>query len=214
MNIYMKLQQARVTLQSMNLKKTGVNKFAGYKYYELGDFLPAVNSIMNDLKMCGFVTFSNDSANLTIVNAENPEETIVFSSPMRDASLKGAHEIQNLGAVETYQRRYLYQVAFEIVESDALDYTQNPNEAVRDDKRSNTGKDTNKHEERRVEPSRAVSSDSVSEPVICADCGAPITQVMGKNGKPITADVLVDLSMKTYNVPLCATCQKKRKEAK
>lgn len=68
--------------------------------------------------------------------------------------------------------------------------------------------------ERRVEPSKPVSSDSVSEPVICADCGAPITQVMGKNGKPIPPDVLVDLSMKTYNVPLCATCQKKRKEAK
>lgn len=73
---------------------------------------------------------------------------------------------------------------------------------------------TKNRTESRVDPSKPVSSDSVSEPAICADCGAPITQVMGKNGKPIPPDVLVDLSMKTYNVPLCATCQKKRKEAK
>lgn len=76
------------------------------------------------------------------------------------------------------------------------------------------GNYTNNPVERRVDASKPVSSDSVREPVICADCGAPITQVMGKNGKPIPPDVLVDLSMKTYNVPLCATCQKKRKEAK
>lgn len=73
---------------------------------------------------------------------------------------------------------------------------------------------TPKTTERRGEPSKPVSDDYVKEPEICSDCGAPITPVMGKNGKPITADVLVDLSMKTYNVPLCATCQKKRKEAK
>ena len=43
---------------------------------------------------------------------------------MASAQLKGVHEIQNLGAVETYQRRYLYMVAFEIVEADVLDAVQ------------------------------------------------------------------------------------------
>jgi len=45
---------------------------------------------------------------------------------MSTASLKGCHEVQNLGAVETYVKRYLYQNAFEIVESDALNSTHNP----------------------------------------------------------------------------------------
>ena len=49
MNVHKKLMQARVTLQSMALTKTGHNKFAGYQYFELGDFLPAVNQIFNDL---------------------------------------------------------------------------------------------------------------------------------------------------------------------
>jgi hypothetical protein len=47
--IYDKLQQARIALQSMELKKSGHNKFAGYKYFELGDFLPAVNNIFGNL---------------------------------------------------------------------------------------------------------------------------------------------------------------------
>ena len=40
---------------------------------------------------------------------------------MADANLKGCHPIQNLGAVETYTRRYLWVTAMEIVEHDALD---------------------------------------------------------------------------------------------
>jgi hypothetical protein len=40
---------------------------------------------------------------------------------MAKAELKGAHPIQNLGAVETYQRRYLWMTAMEIVEHDILD---------------------------------------------------------------------------------------------
>ena len=39
-NIYQKLLNARLVLQDTELKKSGNNKFAGYKYFELGDFLP------------------------------------------------------------------------------------------------------------------------------------------------------------------------------
>ena len=123
MNIFEKLQTMRVELQGMNIKKSGQNKFAGYNYYELGDFLPAINALMHKYKVTSLVSFA-EKATLTLVNSEKPEETIVFESPMEAATLKGAHPIQNLGAVETYSRRYLYMTAFEIVESDALDATQ------------------------------------------------------------------------------------------
>lgn len=129
MNIYEKLQTMRVDLQSMNLKKSGKNKFAGYNYYELGDFLPAINQLMLDNKVTSIITFSGENALLTLINTEKTDETISFSSPMCEAVLKGAHPIQNLGAVETYSRRYLYMVAFEIVESDMLD-------AVHDNKKA------------------------------------------------------------------------------
>lgn len=121
MNIYEKLQEARVELQGMNLKKSGKNSFAQYDYFELADFMPHINRIMLEKKLTGFCSFTEDLASLTLVNSEKPEERIVFTSPMSKANLKGCHEVQNLGAVETYQRRYLYTTAFEIVEADLLD---------------------------------------------------------------------------------------------
>ena len=47
--------------------------------------------------------------------------------PAFEAALKGAHAIQNLGAVQTYMRRYLWVTAMEIVENDYLDHVHNKN---------------------------------------------------------------------------------------
>jgi len=121
MTAYQKLMEARIALQGKKLAKTGKNKFAGYSYFELGDFLPTVQEIFASLGLCGFVSYGTEQADLTICDSENPDDKIVISSPMSSASLKGAHEIQNLGAVQTYLRRYLWVAAMEIVEHDALD---------------------------------------------------------------------------------------------
>jgi hypothetical protein len=43
---------------------------------------------------------------------------------MATAALKGAHDIQNLGAVESYQRRYLWMTALELTESDPIDSSE------------------------------------------------------------------------------------------
>ena len=120
MNVYKKLMLARLELQSRKLKKSGLNEFAGYQYFELGDFLPAVQEIFAKHGLCGVITFGNDIARLTIVDTEG-EGSIEVTSPMSTAALKGAHAIQNLGAVQTYIRRYLWVTAMEIVEHDALD---------------------------------------------------------------------------------------------
>ena len=121
MNVFEKLQKARVELQNKGLNKSGNNKFAGYTYFELADFLPTINQLCLDLKLMTQTSFTSEIATLKIINAEKPDEVIEFTSPMAAAQLKGCHEIQNLGAVETYQRRYLLVTAFEIVENDALD---------------------------------------------------------------------------------------------
>ena len=120
--VYAKLQEARIRLQAAPLKKSGHNKFAGYQYFELGDFLPTINQIFHELGLCSVVSFTKDYAELRIIDTDNGG-CITFSSPMADAHLKGCHPIQNLGAVETYSRRYLYVTALEIVEHDALDAT-------------------------------------------------------------------------------------------
>lgn len=114
----------RVELQQKNIKKSGKNKFAGYDYFELSDILPPINELQAKYKTCSFVSFNSEEAALKIVNAEDPKEEIVFTSPIAGLNLKGAHEIQNLGGVQTYSRRYLYLNAFEIIENEYFDAVQ------------------------------------------------------------------------------------------
>lgn len=117
MTIYEKLAEARTRL---NVKKTGRNNFAKYGYFELADFLPEINLLAKELGFVCLVSFDAEKATMTIKDATGEGE-IIFTSPMSTASLKGCHEVQNLGAVQTYLRRYLYQTAFEIVEAEQLD---------------------------------------------------------------------------------------------
>lgn len=120
MKVYQKLNAARKQFHTLQLKKTGLNKFAGYQYFELGDFLiPALN-VFEQNGLCAFISFGKDLATMTIVCAEDGS-SITLTSPMAEAQLKGCHPIQNLGAVETYTRRYLWVAALEIVEHDAID---------------------------------------------------------------------------------------------
>lgn len=128
MSVYKKLQDARIKLQNTELKKSGHNKFAGYKYFELGDFLPAIQNICDQVGLCGLVSFNHDMAFLQIVDTEDGS-SVMFTSPMSSAALKGCHDVQNLGAVQTYLRRYLWVNAFEIVEHDAIEPVTNPDEA-------------------------------------------------------------------------------------
>ncbi len=121
MNVYQKLNAARQKFHSIELKKSGHNKFANYRYFELGDFIIPALGIFQEVGLTGIISFGKETADLRIVNNEKPEEVIVIESPMSSAALKGCHEVQNLGAVQTYLRRYLWVAALEIVEHDALD---------------------------------------------------------------------------------------------
>ena len=120
MSVHKKLMQARVKLQSTEMKKSGLNKFAGYSYFELSDFIPEIQKIFYEIGLCGVVSFNSEYATLCITDVDDGT-VVVITSPMAEANLKGAHPIQNLGAVESYQRRYLWMTAMEIVEHDIID---------------------------------------------------------------------------------------------
>ena len=124
MNTYQKLNIARNKFHQQKLKKSGLNKFAGYSYFELSDFLIPALDIFNDVGLNATISFTKDYAEMRIVNVDNPDEfPIVITSPMGSAALKGCHEVQNIGAVETYQTRYLFVQALCVVEHDILDAT-------------------------------------------------------------------------------------------
>lgn len=134
MNIYTKLQTARIALQNTKLKKSGHNKFAGFKYFELGDLLPHINNIFDDLGLFSAFNINNDGlASLTIVNTDKPDEMVFFTSPIADAQVKGTTPVQALGAVHTYLKRYLYLNALEIIENDLLDASVGTTRLVTED---------------------------------------------------------------------------------
>lgn len=124
MSIYSKLNAARNEFHAMTLKKTGRNNFAGYDYFELGDFLIPALKAMSNAGLCAFITFTKETATMRIVDTEKPDDHIIIECPMSECALKGCHPVQNLGAVQTYTRRYLWVAALEIVEHDALNLTQ------------------------------------------------------------------------------------------
>jgi hypothetical protein len=120
--VYEKLQQARIKLQSMQLKKSGYNSYADFKYFELGDFLPSVNTIFSELNLCSVFSIHANEALLYIIDTETGGQ-IVFRSPLADAATGKAPPIQALGSQHTYLRRYLFLNALEITEHDAVDAT-------------------------------------------------------------------------------------------
>lgn len=119
MSVYKKLQMARLALVQTTLKKSGRNKFAGYEYFELGDFIPDIHALFDQIGLCGVVSFG-ENATLTIYDTEGDGQ-IVFATPIVMAENAKGQAIQSLGSTHTYLRRYLWLMAMEIVEHDVID---------------------------------------------------------------------------------------------
>lgn len=120
MSVYAKLQAVRVELQGTKLKKTGKNKHIGFEYFELGDFLPTVMALFLKNKLSSNFSILENTATLTVVDLEDNTQAI-FTTPTASATLVKATPVQELGAMHTYIRRYLYVNALEIIENDVVD---------------------------------------------------------------------------------------------
>lgn len=133
----------RVKLQNAKLKKSGKNKFAGFDYFELADFLPKLNELMleegiNDR----FSIINNNDGSMTaslllIKGNENQVYTmpfVLFETPVNKkynkdldeyVEVKSMQDIQYLGALNTYYKRYLYLNAFGITDGEVIDSMNN-----------------------------------------------------------------------------------------
>jgi hypothetical protein len=120
MSVYRKLQAARAEFLLTPIKKSGKNKFAGFEYFELSDFIPAVSKIFDMAGLCGVVRFTDTEASLTVYDADG-DGSIVFTSPFVMAENAKGQAIQSLGSTHTYFRRYLWLLAMDIVEVDLVD---------------------------------------------------------------------------------------------
>lgn len=136
--LYKKLQQARVELQKANLQKSGYNPFQNFKYFELGDFLPHINKIFNEIGLADHINIEEDTATATliIVDVDTGRE-VAFKSPIQ----KQLGKEQDIGAVITYARRYAYNIALNISENDMLD-SQDLNKVANNYKMQNQAKNS------------------------------------------------------------------------
>lgn len=132
MNLYEKIQNIKIDFLEENIKKSGKNRFANYTYYELADITPAIIKLCKKYKVFTKFSYTKELATLEIVNIEKPDEREIYTSPMEELDLKGCNKIQALGGTETYQRRYLYLSAIDIIENDMFDAT------ISEEKQKNT----------------------------------------------------------------------------
>jgi len=115
----------RVELQNSNIKKSGFNKFAGFKYFELSDFLPKLNELMLKYNVNDVFTITEDKAILTLIKDDERQDYTMpfklFEVPKNKSGQPQMQEIQYLGALNTYIKRYLYMNAFGITDGEIID---------------------------------------------------------------------------------------------
>lgn len=133
MNVYGKLIEARKRFLDAGIKKTGVNRYAEYKYFTLDEIIPAKQEIFRDLGLADVISFGPEVATLTIFNVADPLDHIVFTSQLAPEESMIKNPIQKVGAIQTYVRRYLYLLALDIIESDGIEATTGNPEAQGDE---------------------------------------------------------------------------------
>ena len=175
LNVYGKLLEARKRFLEAGIKKNGVNRYAEYKYFTLDDIIPVKQEIFRDLGLADVISFSQDSAVLTVFNIDAPEEKIDFGSQLAADESMIKNPIQKVGAIQTYVRRYLYMLMLDIIESDGIEETTD--KPVDEDNRPvATSKKSNRPA---TEPERQAAKDNL----IDSDGSATDTQVKAiKNG--------------------------------
>ena len=124
MNVWAKLLAVRSEFYATGAKKTGKNLHAEFMYFELEDIVPVAEPLFAKYGLLLVPTFNDGNATAHVVNIDKPEESIDFIIPLIFIAEPGKfrmNEVQGVGAVVTYYRRYLYMVVLDLVESDGFD---------------------------------------------------------------------------------------------
>jgi len=146
LNLNESIANIKVELQKSKIKMSGKNKFVGFNYFELADFLPTLNELLlkykvnDNFTITTDTTFGTDYAVLTLIKGEEKQEYRMpfkmFDTPLNTTvnkiteeveKVKCMQDIQYLGALNTYYKRYLYMNAFGITDGDVIDGIDNGN---------------------------------------------------------------------------------------
>lgn len=120
LNLYQKIAKVKGEMAKAKLPKTGYNSYTKFNYFQLDDFEPVLEKLCSDYGIVTFFNFSPDSASMIVIDSDNPEQSISVMSPVAITGKTG-NAMQDIGAMQTYARRYLFMSFFGITESDTLD---------------------------------------------------------------------------------------------
>ena len=129
MSLNKSIIKIRVALQNMNLKQSGKNKFAGFSYFELSDFLPSLNVLMLESDLNDRYYVKDEMACLDLIMGDEVQTYTIpytqFMTPTNKSGQPSMQDIQYLGALNTYFKRYLYLNAFGITDGEIVDAMDN-----------------------------------------------------------------------------------------
>lgn len=129
-SIHARMSAIKADLSKCKIPKSGKNKFSGFVYHELVDFMPFINDLNHKHGVNASPKFLKKQGIcvLTLVNIDNSADKYEIIMPYVEAEMlaKGGaasqvDAIQRLGSTITYNRRYLFMAAYDITESDGID---------------------------------------------------------------------------------------------
>ena len=128
MNVFQKLQLARVRFLEAGVDKSGKHMKLEYKYFELADIVPKAEQIFLEIGLMMVPSMYGDKATARVYNVNDREDFIDFVAPytpispiVSNAGNQVTNEMQATGSSITYIRRYLWQLVLDIVEHDSID---------------------------------------------------------------------------------------------
>ena len=122
MSIFKKIADVQMELQKVEFTKSGHNKFGNFKYFELDDIMPCIQTKCYEHDLMMQFLFDEKKATLMIVDVNNGDR---FCNSIPMPAIKELNKkmnvVQSLGAYITYLKRYLLLNTFCICEKSVID---------------------------------------------------------------------------------------------
>ena len=118
-----KLQKARRTFLDESIVKSGTNNFKHFRYWELKDLIPLVQTVCEELEMETAWGVCNGRPCLHLYDFEQGDDQEPITVDLQQITVEGNSmmQMQDVGGVETYTKRYLICKLFNIVENDIIE---------------------------------------------------------------------------------------------
>lgn len=128
LGLHERISLLRADIAGMKFKMSGKNKYAGFNYFELKDFLPTAMKLEAKYGLMSQFDVIDELAILRIHDTFG-RGSIHFQIDRVEAGMAKMEAIQKLGSQQTYLKRYLYINFLNLSEGDvvdALDQTDEP----------------------------------------------------------------------------------------